>query len=383
MNFNFIGNNKTHKKLKTILFNNLKWEFALEVSNIGIWDFNATNNKTTFSKESAKILGYDVNYLNKDSESWNKLVHPDDLETYYSDFENHLLGKKEIYENTSRVRHKNGSYRWILDKGKIIERTKNGRAKRVIGVHVDITDTKRKEEKILDSLALISAQNKKLKNFAHIASHNLKEHSANLESLLDLYKETTTDDEKEILISNLNTVSKTLKKTIDNLRLVVSVNSKTDKEIESLGLKKFVDTGIKNLMLDLGNINAVIKNEISEQTKIHFNQLYLESIIQNLLSNALKYAHPDRYAEIIFSDYEDEDYVTLLIKDNGIGIDLDTYGDAIFGLYRTFHKNENAEGVGLYITKNQLESLGGSISVTSKVSEGSTFILKFAKIKSA
>ena len=136
-------------------------------------------------------------------------------------------------------------------------------------------------------------------------------------------------------------------------------------------------------MLDLGNINAVIKNEISEQTKIHFNQLYLESIIQNLLSNALKYAHPDRYAEIIFSDYEDLDYVTLLIKDNGIGIDLDTYGDAIFGLYRTFHKNENAEGVGLYITKNQLESLGGSISVTSKVSEGSTFILKFAKIKSA
>ena len=52
MNFNFIGNNKTHKKLKTILFNNLKWEFALEVSNIGIWDFNATNNKTTFSKDS-------------------------------------------------------------------------------------------------------------------------------------------------------------------------------------------------------------------------------------------------------------------------------------------------------------------------------------------
>jgi len=383
MNFNFIGKNNKHKKLKSILFNNLKWEFALEVSNIGIWDFNATKNRVNFSKESAKILGYDVKDLNSDPQSWKNLVHPDDLTTYFSDFNNHLLGHNDIYENTSRVRHSNGSYRWILDKGKIIERTKNGKAKRVIGVHVDITDSQQKKDKILDSLALISSQNKKLKNFAHIASHNLKEHSANLESLLDLYKSTTNNSEKELLVDNINTVSNTLKKTIDNLRQVVSVNSETDKDIKSLELKKFVDNGIKNLMLDIGNTNAIIRNRIKENTKIYFNPLYLDSIIQNLLSNALKYAHPDRYSEIIISDSENDNYVILNVKDNGVGIDLKTYGNDIFGLYRTFHKNENAEGVGLYITKNQLESLGGSIAVESEVNKGSTFILKFAKIKSA
>lgn len=370
------------KKLKhkeTTNIDNLKWKFALQVSNIGVWEYNATTNKTSFSEESAKIIGYDYKELNKDSESWNKLVHEDDKDKYFADFQNHLTGKKELYENISRVRHHNNSYRWVLDKGKVIEYTKKGRAKRVIGVHVDITESKRKEEKISESLNLISSQNKKLKNFAHIATHNLKEHSANFESLLELYNEANANEEKESLIHNLNTVSDTLKNTINNLKQIVTINSTKKNQIVTVKLKSFIEDSIKSLMLNMKNTNAVIKNNVDPKTIIKFNVTYLESIVQNLLTNALKYAHPDRYALIELNSYENEDTVVFTVKDNGVGIDLNSFGTEIFGLYRTFHNNKDSEGVGLYITKNQMESLGGSIRVESEVNVGSKFILEFQK----
>lgn len=359
--------------------NNLKWKFALQVSNIGVWDYDATTKRTSFSEESAKILGYNIEELNKDSESWNKLVHSDDKEKYLIDFQDHLLGKKEFYENISRIKHKDQSYRWILDKGKIIEYTNKGFAKRIIGIHIDITESKKKEEKIFESLNLISSQNKKLKNFAHIATHNLKEHSGNIESILQLYKDSIDENEKTSLIKSLNTVSETLKKTIKNLRKIVTINSTKNNPIESIKLKSFVNDSIKNLILDINGKNIVIKNKIDPHIVINFNVTYLESIIQNLLTNAIKYKHEDRYPKINIYTLENEQNVTLIVEDNGLGIDLDTFGSEIFGLYRTFHKNKNSEGVGLYITKNQIESLGGTIDVKSEINKGSKFIIQFPK----
>jgi len=379
INLNLLNHHKDNTYLQEILFNNFKWEFALKVSNIGIWDFDATTNSVNFSEESANILGFDADELNKHAESWNDLVHPDDKEKYFSDFKDHLHGKVSLYENLSRIKHKNGQYRWILDKGKIIERTENGEAKRVIGVHVDITDSKRKEKQLSESLNLITEQNKKLKNFAHIATHNLKEHSGNIESLIELYHQAESDDERAELMSGLKTVSDTLKKTIGNLREIVTVDSIRISDIEPIALKDFVYDSIESLLLGFSNTNARIQNQIDATLILNFNKPYLESIIQNLLTNALKYVHPERYPHIKIYTSETQYSVILTVEDNGIGIDLNAYGDDIFGLYRTFHNNEDAEGVGLYITKSQMESLGGRITVESEVGIGSKFILEFPK----
>ncbi|TCK69063.1 PAS domain S-box-containing protein [Winogradskyella wandonensis] len=379
MNFSFFSRKINGQPLDKILFDNLKWSFALEVSNIGIWDHDATTNTTSFSKESANILGYKKEELEQDPQSWNNLVHEDDKEKYFADFKDHLFGRKDIYENISRVRHKNGSYRWILDKGKVIEKTADDKVKRVIGVHVDITDMKKKEDTISESLDLITRQNSKLKNFAHIATHNLKEHSGNFENLLEFYKDASTDVEKEMLIKNMETVSNSFKKTIDNLREIVSINSINDNKIESINLRTFVENSIKNLEVRINYKNVKIINDIASKICIEFNLAYLESIIQNLLSNALKYSKPNNYAVVQLRANDQQDKVLLSVEDNGVGIDLNAFGNDIFGLYRTFHKNKDAEGVGLYITKNQLESLGGKISVESEVNKGTKFILEFPK----
>ena len=101
----------------------------------------------------------------------------------------------------------------------------------------------------------------------------------------------------------------------------------------------------------------------------------MESIIYNLLSNALKYVSPDRIPDVLLRTYEKDGKVTLSVKDNGLGIDLVKYGSKIFKLNQVFHNNPTSKGVGLYITKAQIESLGGTIQVKSRENEGSEFIV--------
>ena len=106
----------------------------------------------------------------------------------------------------------------------------------------------------------------------------------------------------------------------------------------------------------------------------------MDSILLNLITNAIKYKHENRDPIIELKtrlDFKDNDRVILEIKDNGSGIDLDKFGDKLFGMYKTFHYNKDARGIGLFITKNQIESLNGEISVESEPEIGTTFTIKF------
>ena len=104
---------------------------------------------------------------------------------------------------------------------------------------------------------------------------------------------------------------------------------------------------------------------------------YLESIILNLMTNAVKYGHPMRAPKITIEASKEGNGIVLSVTDNGLGIDLDRYGDKIFGMYKTFHNNKDARGLGLYIIKNQIEAMDGYITVESSVNKGSVFKVFF------
>jgi signal transduction histidine kinase len=104
---------------------------------------------------------------------------------------------------------------------------------------------------------------------------------------------------------------------------------------------------------------------------------YLESILLNIISNAIKYHNPDKKPIIEIKAQKEDDFICLFVKDNGLGIDLHRYREKLFGMYKTFHNNENARGFGLYITKSQVETLGGKIEVESQPNKGSNFKIYF------
>ncbi|WGD34340.1 PAS domain-containing sensor histidine kinase [Olleya sp. YS] len=357
-------------------FENVKWQLALEISKVGIWDYSATNNQVFFSKPSKAIIGFEDDAdFGKNPNDWNDRVHPEDRDKYFQDFKDHLNGLNPIYENKHRVQHKNGSYRWILDRGQIIEKDTSGEATRIIGTHVDITEYAENEQKVQQTLDLVVRQNNKLQNFAHIVTHNLKQHAGNFESLLGFYKDAESINDKEEVIDYLNTLSDSLTKTINSLKEIVSVQYNKNTEISKLYLAKELNSIIQSLNFVITKNNATINNNIDPKYYIYYNHSYFESIFQNLLSNAIKYKHPNRDPIINVNLEQANNELIITVEDNGIGIDLEKYGNSIFELYKTFHNNPEAEGVGLYLVKSQIEAFNGHIDIDSKVNKGTTFII--------
>ena len=238
---------------------------------------------------------------------------------------------------------------------------------------IDITERKKMEAELNNSLNLVREQNKRLLNFSYIVSHNLRSHTGNIKTILDFFEKAQTEAEKEELFKYLRTVAKRLDETLYDLNDVVSIHNNIKLIIESLNLYYYVDRAMDVLHENAIMKNAVIRNLIPPDIEINYNPAYLESILLNLLSNAIKYSHPDRTPEITFEFSQENDKSILKISDNGMGIDLEKHGDKLFGMYKTFHGNKDSRGLGLFITKNQVEAMGGTIAVESNPDLGTTF----------
>lgn len=122
-----------------------RWQFALEGARDGVWDWNAETNDVFFSRRWIEMLGYEPREISSDLHEWERRVHPEDMPAVRRDLENHFQGKTAYYQNEHRMLCKDGSYKWVLDRGKVVEWTEDGRPRRVIGTHADITEQKQRE----------------------------------------------------------------------------------------------------------------------------------------------------------------------------------------------------------------------------------------------
>ena len=360
---------------------NQKWKFALENSGIGVWDWNAKTNVVIYSKESKKIIGFQDDEISSEASEWDDRVHREDRADYYEDFNDHITGVNSNYVNIHRVLHKDDTYRYILDQGKIIERDTAGNPLRIVGTHTDITKQKEAELSLKKSIDVITDQNNKLKSFAHIVSHNLKQHAGNFESILKFHEDADSDAEKQEMFRHLRTVSKSLSKTLNSLSQIVTLQSKDSIRDKNIKIDKEVNAVIEELTFIISESSTIIYNNVRNNCNVYFSASYLNSILQNLITNAIKYKHPDRNPVITIDSDCIEGDLELTISDNGKGIDLEKFGKDIFGLYKTFHQNEDAEGVGLYLVRNQVEAFGGTISIDSKIDVGTTFKIRIPSHK--
>jgi len=368
-----------------IALQNYKYKVALEISNIGLWDYYPKTKKAYYSKESINMIGFDANALKNVAKAWDDRVHPEDKAIYHGEFNLHLKGELDIYEIEYRILCKDGSYKWILDKGKIIEKDTEGNPLRIVGTHTDITSSKTNKRKLEKNLQLITSQNKRLHNFTHIVSHNLKTHIGNFKNILEFYNDSDSEQEKEELMNHLKTISDSLTSTIVDLDDIISIKSKTNinQLNERVNLSTCTNKIVESLEIDSTNKNVTIHNGLRGDDTLITNRSYLESVIYNLISNGIKYSDPKKLSQIIIQSIHTKDTLKILIADNGIGIDTEKYKNQLFEMYQTFHGTERADsrGIGLYITKTQVEALNGTIELDSTLNEGSTFTLTFKKKK--
>jgi len=247
----------------------------------------------------------------------------------------------------------------------------------VIAFIRDISERKLTEKELRSTLDLVSEQNKRLLNFNYIVSHNIRSHASNISGLVDLLVTGKNKIERKHIESLLTLASHNLMTTIEDLNKVITIQRNINEQRLSINLLDSVNTTINVLKGEIHHNNALVEVEIDPCYHIYFNQTYLDSVLLNLVSNAVKYHNPEKRAEVLLKAYEMDDYIVLEVADNGLGIDLSKHGDKLFSMYKTFHGNPDARGLGLFITKSQIDALGGKIEVDSQPSTGSTFRVFF------
>lgn len=247
-----------------------------------------------------------------------------------------------------------------------------------IAIERDITERKKNELEKEQLIKELTNNNIELKQFSYITSHNLRAPLTNLLaifSLLDFNK--ITDSGTAELVQALKQSTYHLNDTLEELLKVLIIKEQVNKALTEVSFIKTLAKVEQSISSIIQQSKAVIISNFLDAPTVYFDSVYLESIILNLITNAIKYAHPDRTAIIQIVSTKTSEGIELNISDNGIGFDMAKVKDKIFGLYQRFHNHPNSKGFGLYLVHAQVTSLGGKISVQSVVNEGTRFKIVF------
>jgi len=251
-----------------------------------------------------------------------------------------------------------------------------------IGTMTDITERVQAENAMKELARELMRNLDSLEQFKYIISHDLKSPVRNMVALLSFYnkKDPTNKNNKKIII-NIEKSAKKLQKILNEL-IKLSDIGKSKGEIEEE--IKFADA-YRSIINSIGDIvkhsKAKIKVDFSNAPTVKYVNVYLHSILLNLITNSIKYKSPKRKPVVNIRTYKKGKYTCLEISDNGIGMDLEKNGDRVFGLFQRFNTSTEGKGLGLYIIKTIIEANGGMITLTSEPGKGSVFTVSFKNKK--
>lgn len=310
--------------------------------------------------------------------TFQEITFPEDAKSDTVIMKDLISRKRSSCQLEKRFYHKKGQLVYVSVTVTSVEDIDNNLSHFICQIS-DITSRIEAEKRLQTLVEVTKGQNESLMNFAHIVSHNLRSHSSNMSMLTKFLSQEKSPAEKQNIEGMLGKAVDSLNETVEHLNEVVLIKTGALEKMRSASLITTI-----NRVED--NISALLKqkeaNCIFNISKTHFVNVvpaYLDSILLNLFTNSLKYASDKRKPQIEVSSKIKNDFIEVRFSDNGQGIDLKRYGQKVFGMYKTFHKHKDAKGIGLFITKNQIESMSGSIKVESEIDKGTTFTLKFKK----
>ncbi|MFO7846581.1 MAG: PAS domain S-box protein [Balneolaceae bacterium] len=251
-------------------------------------------------------------------------------------------------------------------------------------VATDISQLKKAEEEINTILCITQNQNERLHNFSNIVTHNLRSHAGGIIGMLEILKHEYPQMYSNEYIQLLEKGVDNLKDTIEHLTGLVKKDFTEQDDFKEVNLGSYVERNKNSLITQAMKKEVKIINNVAPEIEVNVIPGYLDSIVMNFMTNGIKYSEPEKesYVKVEAELSDSEEFVILSIHDNGLGIDLKNNGRNLFGMYQTFHEHEDSRGVGLYITKNQIESMGGDVEVESEPGVGTTFHIYLPKATS-
>ncbi len=383
-----------------ILESTQRLKLALEGGALGLWDWNVTTGEVIYDHRLKEITQRNIDVDNDRFEKLLSIIHPEDRKTFELKINNLLEGDQPYYEAEYRVNRSGKEWRWILDRGKAVERDSSGRPVRITGVLSDVTERKHYQQQMNELNRTLISKNEELQNFISITSHDLRSPLVNIKGFSGELKNCWSDMKKIFEKQNdPETLKRELEKIIDGdisecLGFIQNGVDKMDQllagltklsrvgrvelNIESLDMNSLVKGIVSTMQYEIENINAkVIVNDLPPCMG-DFNQI--NQAMSNLLSNSLKYTSNDRQPEITISGWLEGDKAFYTVQDNGIGI-CEQYLDKVFEIFHRLNPqgSTKGEGLGLSIVKRIIDRHGGEVSVQSEHGRGSIFYLCLKK----
>ncbi len=327
--------------------------------------------------------------------SFQGITYHEDLETDLAYVRKMLSKEISSYNLEKRYITKSGKVIWILLTVSLVWKA-DGTPDFFISQLMDVTRRKQLLDEVSKKNAeleatQVSLQKKitQLEELSHIIAHNLRGPAANIKLLADILKASSNpspgaDDENsmanlmtsEQAIDFIHDASTSLMNTLESVLMIAKISLNKEMPYDECDIEEITEdikSQLHGLMVEK---KAVFELKLDVK-KISYPKIYMESILYNLLNNALKYSDPQKDVKITISTKQQGKHVILSVEDNGLGINLQMYGHKIFKLNQVFHDNKDSKGVGLFLIKTQIESLGGNIDVKSEEKVGSEFTVTF------
>jgi len=354
---------------------------AFDHSAIGIALVGTRGHWLNANKALCDILGYTKEELLQCT--FQEITHPDDLEADLALVKQMLDKEIETYQMEKRYYKKDGSTVWALLSVSLV--WQNNTPEFFVSQVVDITAKKHLAIELEKKNAELQKANNEQQNyitqineFNRIIGHNLRGPASSLINMAEYLESSNNEDDRIFLLSKVKSTSLLIINTLNDLKEFIEIQLNDDKKFTASSFAQALQQSTLLLDEQIKETKAIINTDINV-AEIMFPKIYLESIFYNILSNALKYRNQQGPPVITVTTSVAGDNILLSIADNGIGIDLEKYGKEIFKYRKVFHKGYESNGIGLFLTRNQVESCNGRIEVESTVNKGTAFYIFFQK----
>ncbi|MBQ0768554.1 MAG: PAS domain S-box protein [Bizionia sp.] len=350
-----------------------KLKLAQHIAQVGSYEVDVITREQTWSDEFYTILGI-TKETPPSREKFVQFIHPDDRTRALSEIDTALA----VYENGSclfRFVRTNGETGYASSEWEF-EFNAQDNPIYIHGILRDLTTEKKAELERLKMISDIIQRNSDLEQFSYIVSHNLRAPTANIIGFTTILQdEVLTPKEQKQLLKGLSASVAGLDVIIKDINTILQSNRDVHEKKEVIEFSNLVE----DIKVSIGHLidkhQVVITTDFSEVEDIYSIKVYIYSIFYNLISNSIKYSKPNEQPIIEIKSKVENGKIILTFRDYGLGIDIKTKGDKLFGLYNRFHFHVEGKGMGLFMVKTQVESLGGKIEVASELNKGALFTI--------
>ena len=353
------------------LCNSFRYHDISNVTASGYWGVDFIKKQSHLDPQARKLLQIPSDYT-PSLKTGYRFFDLNDLEKAATLFS--LCSKGESFKTEIKMKTFHGKAFYARAQGKAIK-NEQGNIIGIRGVFQNIEEEKKQELRLQKSLKHTEKQNMWLYQLSHIVSHNLHAHVCNLQltsKLIDV--ETLTKDQEE-LVNSIKSISHRLECTLEHLNTIATLHS-TNKKLQYIVVKDLYQEVIQKIKNSNIQQRALYYTEFSEVEVVKYIPAYLKNILFHLIKNSLLNKHPERECEINVFTYEENKKIYLVVKDNGIGLSQNKIDYLLSKTQTGYSYVEDESGLGIFLIKSQVEAMGGTLLIESKLGKGAKFTIQ-------